>query len=102
MPQITVKKMADELIYYKKTVMHTYNVAGKVIKVYEHNEEGKDITEYDVKVDETDLEQLTELEQEVFSTRLDEVIAITNGEEVEFDYDIPETVDNPVEEVQNI
>jgi len=80
-----IKKLTDELVYIKKTTQHLFDVDGKKIKVYEKNEDAKDITEYEQEIDIADIELLSDEEVAALKLNLTEALALPSGDSIDVD-----------------
>lgn len=96
-----IKKLTDELIYIKKTIQHTFDIDGKKIKVYEKNEDAKEIIEYDQEIDIADIELLSDQEVLALKANLMEAVSLPTGDTLEvetIDPGLLEDVDVPIDD----
>ena len=61
-----VKKTNEGITYLRKTVEHTFDVEGKIVRVCEHIIDSDDEVDNDIEIERDDLATLTEDEKEMF------------------------------------
>jgi hypothetical protein len=71
---MTIKKTDEEVTYKKVTTMHTFEVNGKTVRVYEHIFFDIFGGDKDYNIDERDAETLTKEEVEELEDKLPEIL----------------------------
>ena len=71
-----MEKLSSEITYEKTTTMHTIEVNGKEVRVYEHKNNDYTFSDYNYEtfIDEQDIELLTEEEREELEDNLTDLI----------------------------
>ncbi len=87
--QIKITKKSDEMTYRKQTDTITFDVNGKTVRVYTFSstdtDEVMDSEPYEI--EEEDYKLLTDIEREAIDEDLMGLLALGNGESLDFDYE---------------
>jgi len=80
MTKLTIKKTGEEIIYSNITTIHTFDVNGKEVRVYNYDKQDMEQSQYECD-QSISAEGLTEEEIELFEEVLNDHLALKVGEQ---------------------